>query len=223
MITGLLVEPAAPLPDHDVIAVEGDMALLYFVQPGGRARIYVGPTLEQRDRFTGRDGATKLLDAVRLGCMPMADALADGRPSGPCATYPADDTWTDEPYKDGVLLVGDAAGHNNPNIGQGLSLAMRDVRMVTEVLLGSEDWSAEAFRPYAEERLERMRRVRFSANLFAATFFAGTASPERRNQIQMRRISDPVMFQGLLTAFTGPEAAPPEAFTDEAYQSVLSG
>jgi menaquinone-9 beta-reductase len=46
-----------------------------------------------------------------------------------------------------VVLVGDAAGHNDPIIGQGLSIALRDVRLVGEAILaGGRDQAA--FRHY---------------------------------------------------------------------------
>ena len=38
----------------------------------------------------------------------------------------------------------DAAGHSDPQLGQGLSIAMRDVRILSELLLSSDDWSAAA-------------------------------------------------------------------------------
>ena len=71
------------------------------------------------------------------------------------------DTWTDRPITDGLALIGDAAGYSDPHIGQGLSVALRDVRVLSELLLAGEDWSPAALRPYAEERAERMRRLRF--------------------------------------------------------------
>jgi 2-polyprenyl-6-methoxyphenol hydroxylase-like FAD-dependent oxidoreductase len=220
MVTGLLVEPDTPLPDHDVIAAEGDVAMLYFMQPGGKARVYALPPVRNRERYTGKQGAPTLLEDLRMGCLPMRDALAEGRPAGPCATFPGDDTWTAEPFAEGVVLIGDAAGHNNPIIGQGLSLALRDVRIVGDTLLQSDDWSPEAFRPYGEERVERMRRVRFNADLLAATLIE-LSDPQARFDTQVRRLSDPMTLQGLLTTFTGPENAPPEAFTKEAFENVV--
>ncbi|MGB9279946.1 MAG: hypothetical protein WCB57_07650 [Pseudonocardiaceae bacterium] len=45
------------------------------------------------------------------------------------------DSWTEQPYAPGAVLIGDAAGWNDPIIGQGLSIALRDVRMATDVLM----------------------------------------------------------------------------------------
>ncbi len=223
MVAGMLVEPAEPLPDEvDLLASERDVFLLSFLQPHGRTRVYILPSPKDRSRYTGPKGPATFLEATRLSCLPYADAIAGGKAAGPCATYPGDDTWTDRPFSDGVVLIGDAAGHNNPIIGQGLSIAMRDVRMVSDLLLGNSTWNEETFVPYGEERVERMRRVRFTANLntaIFADFSAGAA--ERRAKANVARVSDPVLLQGTLTMFTGPESAPAEAFTPEAFERVM--
>jgi flavin-dependent dehydrogenase len=36
-----------------------------------------------------------------------------------------EDTWTEIPYAEGIVLVGDAGGYNNPIIGEGLSSTTR--------------------------------------------------------------------------------------------------
>ncbi|MEX2394734.1 MAG: FAD-dependent monooxygenase, partial [Actinomycetota bacterium] len=221
MIAGLLVEPAEPLPDHDIVATEGDITLLSFLQPEGRTRLYILMRPEARGRYTGRDGASKFLAEARLRCLPMADALADGTAAGPCATYPGDDAWTAQPFTDGVVLIGDAAGYNNPIIGQGLSLSMRDVRIVSDALTDNDDWSADIFRPYAEERLERMRRVRLTANLGTKAFVGFPGDPEARMNFTAKRTMDPVSMQGFLTVFAGPEMAPAEAFDEDAIGELL--
>ena len=38
------------------------------------------------------------------------------------------------PFVPGVVLIGDAAGHDDPIIGQGLSIAYRDVRIVRDLM-----------------------------------------------------------------------------------------
>jgi 2-polyprenyl-6-methoxyphenol hydroxylase-like FAD-dependent oxidoreductase len=60
-------------------------------------------------------------------------------------------------------LIGDAAGYSDPIIGQGLTLAIHDARLVGDALLGGPHWGHEAFGPYATERAERMRRLRATA------------------------------------------------------------
>jgi hypothetical protein len=70
---------------------------------------------------------------------------------------------------------------NDPIIGLGLSITYRDVRIVSELLAGSEDWSPALFAPYAEERRERMRRLRFVAGITSdLDAEVGEAARERR-------------------------------------------
>jgi 2-polyprenyl-6-methoxyphenol hydroxylase-like FAD-dependent oxidoreductase len=69
---------------------------------------------------------------------------------GPLATFEGADVWVDHPYNDGLVLVGDAAAANDPCWGCGLSLTLRDVRMLRDALLASDDWNT-ACRRYAAE------------------------------------------------------------------------
>jgi 2-polyprenyl-6-methoxyphenol hydroxylase-like FAD-dependent oxidoreductase len=119
----------------------------------------------------------------------------------------------DEPYILGVVLIGDAAGHNDPTIGQGLSITYRDVRMVSEVLLGGDDWSPAAFAAYGEERRERMRRLRFVATLqsMIGNEF-GPAAEERRQRAYKNRAADPTLALAAMATMMGPEKVPPMAF-----------
>ena len=54
------------------------------------------------------------------------------------------------PYRDGVALLGDAAAASDPTHGQGLSLTLRDARVLRDHLLRSSDWDA-AGNAYAVE------------------------------------------------------------------------
>jgi hypothetical protein len=49
--------------------------------------------------------------------------LVDAQPQGPLATFDGAHRWGERPYRDGVVLVGDAAGASDPSWGSGLSLA----------------------------------------------------------------------------------------------------
>jgi 2-polyprenyl-6-methoxyphenol hydroxylase-like FAD-dependent oxidoreductase len=70
--------------------------------------------------------------------------------AGPLACFEAADQWVDHPYRDGVALVGDAAASNDPSWGCGLSLTLRDVRMLRDRLVVDTDWDRAAH-AYAAE------------------------------------------------------------------------
>jgi 2-polyprenyl-6-methoxyphenol hydroxylase-like FAD-dependent oxidoreductase len=214
LFAGLLVEGAHAWPDEQqAIGVEDDGHFLIFPQGGGRARLYLGYALAQHKRLTGADAAARFLDAFRLRCLPEAEVFASARPAGPCHSYGNEDTWTDAPLAPGVVLIGDAAGHNDPIIGQGLSITFRDVRLVRDALLASDEWSPGAFAGYTEERRERMRRLRFSAQMTAELENEfGPEAEARRGRASERLAADPSLALWLLAAFAGPETLPAQAF-----------
>jgi len=156
--------------------------------------------------------------------MPNARRFQSARVAGPCATFTAEDTWTETPFADGIVLVGDAAGYNDPNIGQGLSLAMRDVHVVSELLLGSDDWSPAALRPYADERWERLRRQRRVAATYAALFstFSDEGRVRRARFFERTRAGDTDAQVALQPIIVGPDRLPAEVFSDAFHESLLA-
>jgi 2-polyprenyl-6-methoxyphenol hydroxylase-like FAD-dependent oxidoreductase len=223
MFGGMLVEGADGWDvDLQAIGTEGDFAFLAFPQGDGKVRVYGSYSLDERSRFAGPDGARRFLDSFVANCSPANRHLVAGRPAGPLRSYANNDTWTDEPFAQGVVLVGDAAGWNDPIIGLGLSITYRDVRTVSDLLLGSDDWSPALFKPYAEERYERMRRLRFTASLVSeldAEF--GPGPSERRTSYHRRLKEDPTLGMHTFAVLAGPEAAPPDVFTQAHRGRVL--
>ncbi|HYE46035.1 MAG TPA: FAD-dependent monooxygenase [Caulobacter sp.] len=219
---GLLVEGAHGWPDDlQAIGTEGDFNFLAFPQGGGRVRVYGGYPLEQKRRFAGADGARAFLEAFRMDCAPLNASLADGTPAGPLLSYFNHDSWTDQPFAEGVVLVGDAAGWNDPIIGLGLSITYRDVRIVSDILQGG-DWSPAAFSPYGEERAERMRRLRFAASITSALDceFGDAAKARRRRHFELSA-ADPMHGAHGFAVMGGPEVVPPDIFTEEHRARVL--
>ncbi len=209
-IAGLLVDGLAGIPaDHDVMIGDGNELLLMFHQGGGRARLYVAVGRSGQRRFAGPDGAAQFMAAWRPDCYPLSELVAAGSPAGPCATYPGDDTWTDTPFADGVVLIGDAAGHNDPIVGQGLSIAMRDVRIVRDVILDGGRAPAD-FAAYGRERSERMRKLRLIADVVSVTFTEDADNRMARRTFVGDRMAsmDAEVFPLLVGFITGPDTVP---------------
>jgi len=80
----------------------------------------------------------------------IADLCAGARCVGPLASFDVSDTWVEEPYRDGVVLVGDAAATTDPTFGQGLSFALRAARVLRDELTSNSDWTVAGHR-YAEQ------------------------------------------------------------------------
>lgn len=224
LFAGLLVEGADAWPaELQVTGVKRDAHFLVFPQGGGRARLYLGYALEQRGRLKGPDGAKHFLDAFRHPDLPEAEALVNARPAGPCHSYGNEDSWTESPVADGAVLIGDAAGHNDPIIGQGLSITLRDARIVRDILLSDSDWSPAAFAPYTEERRERMRRLRFVASLASSLENEfGAEAEARRERARERQTKDPTLMLWFLAAFAGPDVLPAEAFDASVRERLLA-
>ena len=212
-IAGLLLDGVEGVPDdYDVMVCEGDLFYLLFHQGGGRARAYVASGLSGQHLFSGRESAAKFLAAYDLDAYPWSEQVMAATPAGPCATYPGDDTWTATPFADGVVLIGDAAGHNDPIIGEGLSISMRDARSVRDLVVDGARQPAD-FAPYAEERVERMRRLRLGADVITVAMVEDGCDNRaaRRRYIGERMAAmDPEFFPLLAGLFAGPETIPGE-------------
>jgi 2-polyprenyl-6-methoxyphenol hydroxylase-like FAD-dependent oxidoreductase len=114
--------------------------------------------------------------------LPLGEEIARGEPIGPFHSYSNEDHWVDRPVAPGVVLIGDAAGHNDPITGQGTLITLRDARIVQEIIRDG-DRRPSAFEPYIEERRERMRRLRITTR-FATTLRVefGPAAARRDGQ-----------------------------------------
>ena len=215
LMSGLLVEGAGGWPiTDDAIATVGDLNFTSLPQGDGQIRLYINHGLDSAHRFAGPAGQQRFLDAFSTAAIPGAASLVDARPAGPCATFKAEDTWCSAPYAPGVVLIGDAAGYTDPIAGQGLSLALRDVRLVSEALRSAELLHAETtFAGYAADRLERMRRVRFVAQTMAAVLAEfGPDSHARRLRALQRMQQDERLAMWFAAVFVGPYNVPDEAF-----------
>lgn len=224
MCGGMLVDGLDQWPVGQLAeGTEGDLHYYVLPRKNGRVRLYLLHDIAQKGRFAGPDRHARFLTAFGFACIPGSEMFEAAQPVRPCAFHPLNDSWTEQPYAPGVVLVGDAAGWNDPIIGQGLSIALRDVRIVTDIMRGGSDWSMAAFAPYREERRERMRRLRVTARLktdLVATFTpAGAARRRSYNAIWQ---SDPVLSGPQLAPLKGPESVPVEVFSQPTVDRILA-
>lgn len=222
LFSGMLVEGAEDWPDDlQVIATEGDAHVLAFPQGDGRVRIYLGWPSEDRTRLVGPAGPKNFLESWRINCVPQAEAIVNATPASPCISYPNADGWVDQWVHEGVVLVGDAAGRNDPITGQGLSITHRDVRLVTDAMLGTKEWRQGIFDEYVAEREERMARLRTVARLTSLRDAAfGESGYRQRAEIHERMAANPDMAAPFMAAFAGPDALPAECFADEFVDAI---
>ena len=223
LFSGMLVENASDWPDDlQVIGFEDDVNFLAFPQGEGRVRVYLGWPSEQRSRLAGADGPSRFLEAWNVDCVPHADAIVGATPISPCIAYPNFDAWVDHPVREGVVLIGDAAGRNDPIIGQGQSVTHRDVRLVRDALLGESDWHAGMFDDYVAERRERMARLRIIARLTSLKDSGfDKAGRQLRRDIHERLHAQPDLGIALAGAFVGPELLPAEVFSAPVTEALV--
>lgn len=223
LIGGMLV---ADVPDwpRDVQAIGTENRLHYLIFPQGKdlVRLYACYDFMDKSRFAGPDKKEQLLQAFQMKCLPLADAITAGTPVGPFNSYSNEDHWVDNPTAPGVVLIGDAAGHNDPVIGQGVSITARDVRLVSEILLtGKQGWEQNDFAPYVNERRERMRRLRIVGRLAAQVRVEfGPEARKRRSRVS-QRFSEGYLSP-LPATLVGPERLPAEAYLPETIARLIA-
>jgi 2-polyprenyl-6-methoxyphenol hydroxylase-like FAD-dependent oxidoreductase len=220
MLAGFLVSDVRGWPEtSNAMTIEGDYLTLVFPRPRGIARVYMAYAVENKDRFVG---PTKVDDFRRalgeITTVPQIAAIADATPAGPLGSYPMNDSWLTAPLAPGVLLIGDAAGWSDPTIGQGLSVAMRDARIVSDILCSGDHWD---FRPYADERAERMRQLRIALEIAVATRCDFTdRGRARRAEFNRRMLEHPELVLVSMTPVTGPSPENAAVYTDELLERV---
>jgi 2-polyprenyl-6-methoxyphenol hydroxylase-like FAD-dependent oxidoreductase len=208
LIAGVLADEIEGLDeDANVIARESDLLFFSFPQGGGRARLYLCFPTPERSRFAGPEGAERFLHACGLRCLDGVAGWAVARRAGPCATFPGEDSRASHPIADGIVLIGDAAGYENPLEGQGLSMGLQDVHDVAAALLSGA--SMHEFDAYAANRARRQRLANLGVALqvWANDGFAAQ-DPESRAARFAHIRGDDVLSALELSFATGFEALP---------------
>lgn len=221
---GLLVRTPDGLMDVNTFGTEGENCFIAFPRQGNLTRLYLMVDIARQPEFTGSGRAERFLSSFRTECFPRSEAYARAEVVGPCGGAPMTDSWTvGPPVVPGAVLIGDSAGWNDPLIGQGLSVAFRDARMVSDILLSGADWSPVAFAGWVEERRERMRRLLVAAQVATRLRcdFTEVGRRRRRKAFDVMTTNPTVLAQVVCTLI-GPEAFPVDAFTEEAVAATVA-
>lgn len=175
---------------------------MVYLQDDDLARVYyVCPTDEARE-LQGQSGIKAYLS--RVGALYPAGAFHRAEAAGPLGFFPNSDLVSDRMAGPDAVLVGDAAGANDPSQGHGLALVYRDIRVLRD-LLASGDWSD------VPSAYEQKRRAYYSILREHAKWVAPlvTETDERadalREQVGRAREVDPTAggFAGVFA--TGPD------------------
>lgn len=180
LVAGLLFDDmSAPEDTSHAFTMRFGRTALLFPQGRGRVRAYF--VCQRGDpRLQGNgDVARFVMENVRAGV--PAEYFAKARAAGHLATFDAADTWVDHPYAEGVALIGDAAASNDPSYGEGLSLTLRDVRVLREALRCSDNWDT-AGRAYAKEHDRHYGVIHTVTGWFGDIFYATGSEAEARRR-----------------------------------------
>jgi menaquinone-9 beta-reductase len=224
LFSGLLVEHANGFPeDLHVVGSTDEVHFLVLPQGSGRIRLYLGFPFVDRHRYTGEIGVRNFLDAFDTPSFPYGADILNSTPVSPHATYANEDAWIDEPFAQGVVFIGDAAGWNDPINGQGLSITLRDVRVVSELLASNSDWGSSIFSDYAAERRLRMSNLRFAGRVASKLNNEfGPDAVECRVRAKARMAEDAMLGLAQAVIMVGPEHAPEGHLGADTWEALFS-
>ena len=151
LVAGLLLDNVSVAEDasHAWLNPDLGMWVLIFPQGDGRVRCYVCYGETAGFRLTGEGDIPRFIEeSIKAGV--GEGHYASAKAAGPLATFDGAASWVDHPYRDGIALIGAAGAAPDPTWGQGLSLSLRDVRVLRDELIRHDDWDV-AGNAYAEE------------------------------------------------------------------------
>jgi len=175
---------------------------IIFPQGDKRARVYYVCNASEGVRFQGEKDVPALIEDVVTSGIP-AEYLEGAEAVGPLASFDGAASWVEHPYKDGVVLIGDAASSSDPSWGQGPSLTIRDARVLRDALVASDDWDA-ACNSYADEHDRYFKNSHLTENWLSEFFYTtGPEADARRDRAFPLIAADPTRIPD--AGFSGPD------------------
>lgn len=218
MFAGVLIENVPASAERSICMVNpfASRMVLYLPQTANAGRAYLASRPENSVRLSGPAHFDTFLEECSRSGLP--EGLLDGaRQVGPLATFDGADSWVEHPYGNGVVLVGDAAATSDPTWGQGLSLGLRDVRVLRDALLANDEWDA-AGHAYATAHDDCYAKVHTATSWYTEVLLKpGTESDALRARVLPLMESDPFVLPD--TLISGPDLAPPT----EAHRARIFG
>jgi 2-polyprenyl-6-methoxyphenol hydroxylase-like FAD-dependent oxidoreductase len=214
---GVSIE-GAHVPDGSLLLGQNspEQALLFHMG-AGLARLY----LRSFDDVLHERGLARsfevMLDHVRSWF--TGDVLEHASQIGPLGFFPNSNTWATKLTAPGIALIGDVAGSADPSGGHGTSLVFRDVRLLSDLLLASNDWTA-ALEQYAIERRTYFEVIRARDRWYGEVAAGrGPEGDERRTRQARARELDPTLSGFGAIEFLGPDGLTP----DEEHRRIYFG
>src|ERR1700730_5870895 len=146
LFSGVLLLGVNAREDAGWFIFNPELGLIAALTPQGRGRFraYFGYPSSSGYRLNGKDSLALFLSESAKVAPLFREAYSQVQDIGPLASFDGGDFWVEHPYRDGVALLGDAAGTIDPSFGQGMSLSLRDVPTLRDELLSNYDWDRAA-------------------------------------------------------------------------------
>jgi menaquinone-9 beta-reductase len=168
------------------------MIAIMIPQSKHRWRCYLGYPTRSGLTFQGTDKLESFVRESARAVPLMEAAYAKVECIGPLAAFDVSESWVGHPYRDGVALLGDAAATSDPTYGQGMSTALRSVRVLRDALLRHSDW-VHAGNEYAREHHRYFQIVHTVSRWFRTLFQDTTAEAQAARQKAMPKIAEDLM------------------------------
>lgn len=193
--------------DWDIPLVEmssgADHVAYWFPVSATHTRIF----LARKSEALRRDSAGASFDAFlrTVGAFGPQDRLCCAVQAGPLAFFPNQCTWATLIASEGVALIGDAAGSLDPTQGHGTSQLLRDVRVLSELLIAERNWQ-RAIQHYAEQRWLTYDVLRAFDRWMTSMRPASGSNAERLREGHRRAIeADPSLGGWRMLSARGPD------------------
>ncbi|MBV9885644.1 MAG: FAD-dependent monooxygenase [Acidobacteria bacterium] len=183
---GVLLEGASIAPDYSWFVFNPEFGLVGGIVPESRnrCRAYLGYPTDGGFTLQGADKLEKFIAESRRVAPVFADCYAPAKSIGPLAAFDAGYMWVDRPYRDGVALIGEAAAVSDPSFGQGMSLSLRDARVLRDALVSDSDWDRGVCH-YAEQHDKYFRTIHTVSCWLRSLFQEQGAIADARRQKAM--------------------------------------
>jgi len=158
-------------------------------QTNGRVRAYLGYPTDGDFRLQGAEKLAAFLAHSQKVGPQFQDCYAQASSLGPLACFDGGYFWAEHPYREGVVLIGEAAAVSDPSFGQGMALTLRDARVLRDALLADSDWD-RAGRDYARQHDAYFQNMRTVCGWLRSLFQEQGPTADARRRVAMPKITE---------------------------------
>jgi menaquinone-9 beta-reductase len=191
LFSGVLLSGVTAREDVGWFIFNPELGLIGAVVPQGRGRFraYFGYPSSSRYRLNGKESLSLFLSESAKVAPLFGEFYSNVKDIGPLASFDGGDFWVEHPYRDGIVLLGDAAGTTDPSFGQGMALSLRDAHTLRDELVRNSNWDDAGHR-YAEKHDTYYQRCRTACGWVRAIFQEQSTEAAARRQRSLPLIAE---------------------------------